>query len=404
MQGREGRLSGFARTIREGFKGQRNKHVLLSLGKESEGQSQFISIQGRIIGEEPAVSLAAQMAIYLADPMARSAVDFLAEQVAGPGFYTTAEDEKAKELIDDYCARINLDDMMLTTAKEVVGFGNCFWERTQDSVKIIPILSVERVIRTPQGVVKGYKQTQTYGGLTLKPDDVVHFRWNPVNGEAFGTGLLRTLLESLRVSDGETRLCFAEMKARMQKAMIDQFEKFSAPNELWIFKNLGPDELQAYANSLKRIPKKGARFAYNDDADVKQVTQQLGRGWEAYAENIINDFLLGLQTPIPRLFTMPGFTEASARAALEAAERKVMSIQRFIKRMVEAEVFNTVLRKIGYNALDSGVRLNWGQPEIPELVISDMLASYEKGAIDRDEMRNMLVKSGWELSLNKEVN
>ena len=398
MQGREGRLSGFVRNIREGFKGQRNKHILLSLGKASEGQSQFISIQSRIIGEEPAVSLAAQMAIYLADPMARSAVDFLAEQVAGPGFYTTAEDEKAKELIDDYCARINLDDMMLTTAKEVVGFGNCFWERTEDSVKIIPILSVDKVIRSPQGLVQGYRQNQAYGGGTLKPDDVVHFRWNPVNGEAFGTGLLRTLLESLRVSDGETRLCFAEMKARMQKAMIDQFEKFSAPNELWIFKNLGPDELQAYANSLKRIPKKGARFAYNDEADVKQATQQLGRGWEAYAENIINDFLLGLQTPIPRLFTTPGFTEASAGAALEAAERKVMSIQRFFKRIVEGEVFNPLLRKAEYDPVEVRVRLNWGQPEIPELEVSDMILAFEKGAISSEELRNMLIKSGWELT------
>jgi len=112
-------------------------------------------------------------------------------------------------------------DARVATSKEVVGFGNCFWERTGDSVKIIPILSVEKVIRTPQGLVQGYRQSQAYGGGTLKPDDIVHFRWNPVNGEAFGTGLLRTLLESLRVSDGETRLSFAEMKARMQKAMID---------------------------------------------------------------------------------------------------------------------------------------------------------------------------------------
>jgi len=26
--------------------------------------------------------------------------------------------------------RVNLDEMLLMTAKEVVGFGNCFWERT----------------------------------------------------------------------------------------------------------------------------------------------------------------------------------------------------------------------------------------------------------------------------------
>jgi len=275
VRSREGRLSGLVEAAR-GLLRPRGR-FLIPLGRESESQSQFITLQDRFRGEEPSVSFAAQMAVYLADPMARSAVDFLAEQVAGPGFYTTAEDEKAKGVVDDFCLHVNLDEMLLTTAKEVVGFGNCFWERTEESVKIIPILSVEKVIRSPHGLVQGYKQTQTYGGGTLKPGDVVHFRWNPVNGEAFGTGLLRTLLESLRVSDGEIRLSFAEMKARMQKAMIDQFEKFSAPNELWIFKNLGPEELQSYASSLKRIPRRGARFAYNDEADVKQAVQQLGR-------------------------------------------------------------------------------------------------------------------------------
>lgn len=98
----------------------------------------------------------------------------------------------------------------------------------------------------------------------------------------------------------------------MQLAMIDQFEKFSAPNELWTFENLGADDLAMYAKRLKKIPRKGARFVYNDRADVKQAVQQLGRGWEAYVANIMNDFILALQTPLPGLFTTPGFTEASS--------------------------------------------------------------------------------------------
>jgi len=113
---------------------------------------------------------------------------------------------------------------------------------------------------------------------------------------------------------------------------------------------------------------------------------------------MINDFLLGLQTPIPRLFTTPGFTEASSRAALEAAERKVMSIQRFLKRIVEADVLNPVLRKAGFSPIEARVRLNWGQPEKPDLQISDMLAAYEKGVISNEELRNMLIKAGWELA------
>jgi len=47
------------------------------------------------------------------------------------------------------------------------------------------------------------------------------------------------------------------------------------------------------------------------------------------------------------------------------------------------------------------VRLNMWQPEVPELEISDMLAAHEKGVIGMEELRNMLVKTGWELTGEK---
>ena len=235
-------------------------------------EKRFITIHEERMGEKPKVSFAAQMAVYIADPMARAAVDFLAEQVAGPGFYTTAEDPAAKEFIDEFCESVGMDEMLLQTAREIVAFGNCFWSRAPKSVKIIPILSIERIIRTPRGTVKGYVQSKLYGGKTLDPRFVIHFRWNPINNEAFGSGLLRTLVESLRIGDGEARMSFAEMKARMQKAMIEQFEKFSAPNELWIFKGLSAAELNSFARRLKILPAKGARLVYNDEADIKQAT------------------------------------------------------------------------------------------------------------------------------------
>jgi len=55
---------------------------------------------------------------------------------------------------------------------------------------------------------------------------------------------------------------------------------------------------------------------------------------------------VGGQTPIPKLLTTPGFTEASANAAVEVAERHVMSLQRFIKRNVEKEIFTPLINRL----------------------------------------------------------
>ena len=383
---RVGRLSGLAEAIRHFIRGH---------------EAVIVPAWQSRLGEKPAVTFETQVSVYIGDTMARSAVDFLAEQVAGPGFYTTAEDEKAKTVVDHFCASVNLDELLLWTAREVVAYGNCFWERITparlENVKLLPLIGIEKVERTSEGILTGYRQSRAYGGGFLKPEQVIHFLWNPVNAEALGSGLIRSTCEGLQTSTGEVRPAIADMKARMEKAMIDQFEKFSGPTELWTFKNLGKDDLQTYANVLKKIPAKGARLAYNDEADIKQAVVPMGRGWESYVEVIVNGFLLGLETPIPRLFTTPGFTEASARAALEAAERKVMSIQRFLKRIVEGEVFNPIVEQAGYKPEEAKVRLNWGQPEKPSLEFADMLSAYEKGAIRLDELRKMLTKAGWEL-------
>ena len=353
------------------------------------------------VGEKPVVSFEAQVSVYLGDTMARSAVDFLAEQITGPGFYTTAEEPKAKVVVDDFCASVNLDELLLSTAREVVAYGNSFWERITpvrlENLKLLPITSIERVERTAEGVVQGYRQTQAYEGGLLRSGQVIHWRWNAVNAEALGSGLIRSLCEGLQTSTGEVRPAVADMKARMEKAMLDQFEKFSGPTELWTFKGLTKDDLQAYANVLKRIPSKGARLAYNDEAEIKQAVVPMSRGWESHIEAITNGFLLGLETPIPRLFTTPGFTEASARAALEAAERKVMSLQRFIKRTIEREVFNPVVEQAGYNPSEAKVKLNWGIPSEPELVTSDVLKAFELGVLSRDEVRKILIGVGWKL-------
>lgn len=100
---------------------------------------------------------------------------------------------------------------------------------------------------------------------------------------------------------------------------------------------------------------------------------------------------------MPRLFSTPGFTEASAKAALELQDMLVKPIQRYIKRQVEREIFRPVLEQAGLDPAEARVRLNWGAPEKPELLIADMLRAAELGLIRPEEFRKNAAKRGWEL-------
>ena len=361
-------------------------------------------------GEAPPIPFSELLDIYVRDPTARAAVDYLADQVVGMGFYTTADIPEAKEIVDDFCERVGLDEMLQITAREVIAFGNSFWLKIEPEelreVKLLPITNVRRIHRTPEGMVKAYEFWSSGSAVKLRPEEVIHFKWNAVNNEAFGSGLLRTLAEPLPIgSEGvRERKPLYVMKALVQEALVMQLLTHSSPNQLWIFPGIPPSELDpskpgTVAHEIASMPPWGARWVSNRaDADVKIAVPRMGRGFEMHVENITDEFILGLQTPLPKLIIKRGFTEASAKAAVELVERKVRALQRFIKRVVERQVFAPLVEQAGLDPREARVRLRWGIPERPELKIGDVLRAFELGVISREEARAMLVEAGWKLS------
>jgi hypothetical protein len=140
---------------------------------------------------------------------------------------------------------------------------------------------------------------------------------------------------------------------------------------------------------------------------VKTVAVDPRARYEAYVEHIMNQIYLGGQTPLPKLFTSPGFTEASARAALDMAERKVLALQRFIKRIIEREVFASVIAQAGFDPKKVDCRLNWGLPEHPQISAADIVrlaevsAQYGVQYIRPEEVRRMLIKMGFDLTMEE---
>jgi len=365
-------------------------------------------------GVRPVVTFSDLVKIYVADYAAKAAVDFLADQAVGAGFYTTvneeySEAEKVKEILDEFNESVNLDGLLQVGAREIVAFGNSFWEKITpnrlESLKVLPITSIEKVLSDQYGGIKGYKQTTTYGGKTLDPERIIHFCWNPVNGELFGTGILRVLAEKFTVN-AETRESLMAAKAKLEKVMPEIFEKYAGPDELWIFEGIGDEKLAEYQRTIKAKPKAGARFVYNRPADIKTVQIDPRARFDGYVEHLINQFYLGLQTPLPKLFTTPGFTEASARSAIEIAERKVVSLQRFMKRIVEREIFTVVVKQAGYDLVKAAVRLNWGMPEKPEiealLPVLAQIARDRPDIISAEEFRDILIDMGLPLEAKAE--
>jgi hypothetical protein len=385
-----------------------------TVSKMRETRSTLLPAWKESYGEARTVTFSDIMTAYLRDPSCKAFVDFLSDQAVGMGFYTTVNQdyekaEEAKGVVDEFCEAVNLDGLLQVGAREIVASGNSFWLKIEpdqlENLKIMPLTGFDdskAIMRDQYGEVKGYNYSFEKVKITFPPEKIIHFKWNPVNFSGLGTGVLQVLLTELSFN-GETRKSFLEMKARIEKIMPEVFEKYAGPDELWLFPGVSAERLSEYQRLIKSKPKAGARFVYDRaDADIKTVQVDPRARYEAYVEHILNQVYLGGQTPLPKLFTTPGFTEASARAALEIAERKVMALQRFIKRTVEREIFQPVITQAGFDAVKANCRLNWGM-EKPEIKLEDLIKLAEISTSSRveyvrpEEVRKNLVKFGFEL-------
>jgi len=378
-----------------------------------KAKSGYASPQSVTIYETPSIPLCDVLKLYERDPTCKASVDLLAASAVGMGFYTTVNEnyeraEEAKRVVDKFNENVNLDALLCDMARVLIACGNEFWlkitpERLTE-LRRLPVDAVERIEQSyiQDGTLKvpykteSYKLRQSYGGESLRPEALIHWKINSLGFSGFGTGVLQVLLHSL-VFQSDRRPAFAWMKAKIERVMPKIFEKYAGPDVLAFLEKADESTIQKFEKAIKSRSEEGAWLFYSGKGDIKPLTLDPRARFEYYIEHIINQFYLGCETPLPRLFSTPGFTEASARAALDLQGMLIKPIQRYIKRQVEREIFNPVLAQASLNPAEAQVRLNWGSEKAPEIVMADMLKAAELGLIRQEEFRKNAIKFGWQL-------
>ena len=378
---------------------------------------------GTTFYETSDIPLAKVMELYEKDTTCKSSVDLLAAS-AVKRFYTTCASEKdyvdaakAMAAVDNFCEEVNLDGLLHDMAIRLIACGNDFWlkrspEKLSEFVRM-PIDSVEKIkLSSVEGLkipykVEGYQLKVSYRGSvgeSLKPEAVLHWNINQNFNSGFGVGLLQVLLHTLSI-DSSKRPAYAWMKAKIERLMPKIFEKYAGPDVVVGLPGAKPETIEKFERAVKNRPEEGVWLFHGlKDANVNAVSiDPRAQGFTYYIDHMVNQFYLGCETPLPRLFSTPGFTEASARAALELQDMLIDPIQRMIKRRVEREIFRVVVLQAGFDPVKAKIRLNWGHPESPEIVAADLISAASASAgtlplIRPEEFRKNAVKIlGWEL-------
>ncbi|MDH5690565.1 MAG: hypothetical protein OEY81_03935, partial [Candidatus Bathyarchaeota archaeon] len=260
-----------------------------------------------------------------------------------------------------------------------------------DSIKYSYISDKIKVINKPES----YNLFSWWGGAKLNPERLIHFRWNPIGASAFGYGIIHSLLEEGSF-DGETRKCYLEMKWRIEQRMIDIHEKYAGPDQMWWMPKAKDADVTKLQSLLKSRPKEGARYVWSGEkgGDIFTVSLDPRARFDYYVDHIMNQNYLGLETPLAKALTTPGFTEASIKGAIELHEPVIFTMQRFIKREVET-LWNLLIEEAGYDPVKAHCRLNWGPPGQPDMeqlatLFPDLVRLTEIDVIKHPEMREIL--------------
>jgi len=304
------------------------------------------SFWGRI-GEPSEPNLTDFEDYYKSDPIVRQAIDMLAEMVAGNGYYTTCEDEKSKEIVDNFAEQVGMDQLLLNIVRNMLVYGDAYVEKIFKGRKIIGLQllppTTMKVVRTEHGKLLGYKQSSYGKKISFKPNQIVHFKHSPLGSSAYGISIIKPVFSYLEIKKkwNEDMKKILERHARPPIVWIAP-NKAARENLLTILRDKQPDEDIAITGEIEpKVIDIDPRLPYKDFIDYLNI-----QIWE------------GLGAPL--LSYLRNATEASANVMLEAVERHVAGIQRYVKRKVEAEIFRPIIEVEGLREVP---RLNWGFPK-----------------------------------------
>jgi len=170
----------------------------------------------------------------------------------------------------------------------------------------------------------------------------------------------------------------------------------SRPPVIW--KVPGPNDVDTLKTLLRKCRETGQDpVLHPKDAIDHEVIKVDNRSayWE-YVEYVDSLIFQGLHAPV--LDYLRNATEASANSMLEAIERHKEGKQRYLKRMVEHEIYEWHLRRKGWKG--EIPTFNWGTPKtgLEDLNIDAFLVKgLELGHLDRDQFYDVCKQKGLSL-------
>ncbi len=286
---------------------------------------------------------------YKTSAMVFAAINQTAQMACGVGFHFEGGDDAIRTEVESYSWSISLPSKMLIIAKELLLYGNSFWEKvpikngaTKNvkggfTINWLPPKTMEKsVIRDQFGVIKGYAQRvgrtvvdekkmnvdDKSISYTFKPEEIIHFKWNVVGNEKYGMSILEpcaSLIDIKRSTQNDRR---EAIRKHAYPFLIITVQ--GADHQTYTMLQDKFSSLQAGQNLL--LATKGQTKV---SAQPISITGDVG--FQSWIQDIDDQLITGLQDPLLNFGRANvRISDASATAMLDSFDRGIRTLQNYL--------------------------------------------------------------------------
>jgi len=248
--------------------------------------------------DTPVIPFSTQVVAMETDEDVQLAINHLTSEITGGAHYWKGTNDQIVEYIEAFSKDIDFDWFDTILIKELLAYGNSVWKprlgvqyiRSADDIMHIPISSFVRIWWDRQRIP--YKlefRGSEYQGYH-NPDEVLHFKWNPIDSAAFGTGFLTALTAPREFSqitvNGPVQMRLPSLLDRKYSTAHTMHitERRYVPHNVYVAENADDDERAGMQADLADL-KPGEDFVVG--SKVEPI--EMGSAQRAFDPTLFND-------------------------------------------------------------------------------------------------------------------
>jgi len=288
---------------------------------------------------------------YTGEDTVWAAINSIAFNTVMVGYDIESDNERAKELIEQWCRKVDLDSHLLDNTRYALVMGDSFIEIVYNKKKEpSSLLDVDpktmEIIYDEHGIVQGYQQSlgsrDKEGIPKLDKATICHIKFFSNPSDPYGISLIQASRDTI------------DKKIRTDDAIANSIIRHGTTKTVFTVGNekdrqLPPDSiLKAIRDEVEDIDEKN-EFIVPWNVTVDTIDEKGIQGVEEYYNYFQSQVVIGLLCPEEALGLGRGSTEATSKTKALLYERMIQAFQLKLARIIEKQLFNQVLEENGFD-------------------------------------------------------